>query len=526
MMMLHELVRRGRWKLLPILLAWCVTTGCQSQQARDVDFVNMDLDSLVIGVRAAVGYDALRASGGGIVLEATGTATGLPSEFRYILLADGRFRMECNSSLASVSAFTGTEGYRVDYTGTVYPLEHWSLEVKTLTAWVIGHYWLDPESPLQLRLAEARRGSLVVTARMPGGVVDAQVWIDPMTLLPQAMSWSVYGGENLLELTDYATVSGVAYPHRIRITADGDITDIQVAAISETPESAVEAASSIEPPPDDTYFNLDIPPAVPSVLTERGLLVKPNVDGGDDVWFILDTGTSCNVIDKRYARDLGMEQRGKGKAIGVGGTSDIVFLQGRVLTLGPVAMIDPVFVSGRYSYGNRKVEHQVGGILGFDFLARCVVEIEVASGAGSIYNPGEYTNDRAEWRELVFATDTPAIRCEMSDGLSGIFYLDTGYSGSVNFHTGFVEQHGLLDGRELKAVELEGYGGSVDAYRTEIAWFEVGGKRFESPTVILSTAHKGTTADRVTAGTIGGGFLSRFERLVLDYPGKRIGFEE
>ena len=289
---------------------------------------------------------------------------------------------------------------------------------------------------------------------------------------------------------------------------------------------AVEAAGAIEPPPDDTYFNLGIPSAVPSVLTERGLLVKPNIDGRDDVWFILDTGTSCNVIDERYASDLRMERRGKGKAIGVGGTSDIAFLQGRVLTLGPVAMIDPVFVDGRYSYGNREAKYQVGGILGFDFLARCVVEIEVASGAVSIHKPGEYANDRAEWEEIIFATDTPAVRCEMSDGLSGIFYLDTGYSGNVNFHTGFVEQHALLDGRELTAVQLEGYGGSVDAYRTEIPWFEVGGKRFESPTVVLSTADRGTTADRVTAGTIGGGFLSQFDTLILDYPGKRIGFVE
>jgi hypothetical protein len=221
-----------------------------------------------------------------------------------------------------------------------------------------------------------------------------------------------------------------------------------------------------------------------------------------------------------------MEQRGRGKAIGVGGTSDIVFLQGKVLTLGPVAILDPVFVDGRYSYGNRKVEYQVGGILGFDFLARCVVEIEVESGSVSVFMPGHYSNDEVEWREIVFTADTPALRCDVSDDLSGIFYLDTGYSGCVNFHAGFVERHGLLDSHELSAVALEGYGGSVDAYRTQIPWFEIAGKRFENPSVILSAAGHGTTADSVTAGTIGGGFLSQFRVLVLDYPGRRIGFVE
>ena len=290
-------VRYGRWMLFLCLLVWCAAAGCRSQQSDDIDSANMNLDSLLAGVRTAVGYDTLPEGGAGIVLDATGTSTGVDSEFHIILLRDGRFRAECSSSLGWIWASTGTEGYRVDYTGMSYPLEHWSLEVKTLTAWVLGHYWLDPDAPLELHPVEAKTqpGQLGVGACMPGGAVEAQIWIDPRTFLPQSMSWSIYGDENLLELTDYGIHDGVAYPHHIRITADGDVTDIRVSAISEAGESAINTVGTVAPPADDTYFNLGIPATVPSALTNRGLLVKPNVDGRDDAWFILDTGTSCNV---------------------------------------------------------------------------------------------------------------------------------------------------------------------------------------------------------------------------------------
>ena len=516
----------SRWIFLLILLACGIIIGCQPSGRSDTELRDIDPTSLLEDVRTAVGYDALRTWRSGIVLDGAGSSSGVPSEFHYVLLFDGRFKMECNSSLGYLAAFTGTDGYRSDYTGMVYPLEHWSLEVKSLMAWFLGYNWLNPESPLELSPAgvEVRDGLLGITARMPRGVVEVHFWIDSETLLPEAMSWSIYGDENLLELTDYRSVRGVAYPHHIRLTEDGGRTEIRVAAVSEATEAAVDAVGAVLPRPNDTYFNLEIPAAVPSALTNRGLLVRPNVDGCDDVWFILDTGTSCNVIDDRYAKDLGMKQRGKGRAIGVGGTCDIVFLQGNVLTIGPVAMLGPVFVDGRFSYGNKKVQYEVGGILGFDFLARCVVEIDVASGSVSIYMPGEYTNDSAEWNEIIFATDVPALECAMAGGLSGLFYIDTGYADNVTLHGGFVEQHDLLSGRDLEEVGLEGHGGEVSAYRTEIPWFEFGGRRFEHPSVILACADRGSTADKVTAGTVGGGLLSQFETLILDYPGKRIGF--
>ena len=79
MVMSSRYIRYGRWMLFFCLLAWCAAAGCQPQQSDDIVSVNMDLDSLLAGVRTAVGYDTLPEGGAGIVLDATGTSTGVDS---------------------------------------------------------------------------------------------------------------------------------------------------------------------------------------------------------------------------------------------------------------------------------------------------------------------------------------------------------------------------------------------------------------------------------------------------------------
>ena len=81
----------------------------------------------------------------------------------------------------------------------------------------------------------------------------------------------------------------------------------------------------------DTYFMEGALPVVESSLGPRGLLVRAMIDENREAWFILDCGSSCNVIDKNLAKDLNLEVFGKGKAIGAGGTTDIKFYQAKQL---------------------------------------------------------------------------------------------------------------------------------------------------------------------------------------------------
>ena len=54
-----------------------------------------------------------------------------------------------------------------------------------------------------------------------------------------------------------------------------------------------------------------------------------------------------------------------------------------------------------------------------------------------------------------------------------------------------------------------------------LAWFELGGQRFETPRVAFSQATSGAFSDEYTTGNLGQAFLKPF-RIVLEYLHDRL----
>ena len=94
----------------------------------------------------------------------------------------------------------------------------------------------------------------------------------------------------------------------------------------------------------------------------------------------------------------------------------------------------------------------------------------------------------------------------------------------MRFNPGFVQKHGLLEGRKVSEGKATGVGGSVTQYTGKLEWFELGGHKFVEPTVSFSKGPgDGADLGEVTGGDIGNGFLSRFT-LFIDYPNMRMAF--
>jgi hypothetical protein len=483
-------------------------------------------EELLEKVRHATGYEHLAAWGSGLWFEGGGKASGMNARFSYLIFSDGRFQMSIDARIGGTTGYDGRCGWQVDYTGMTYPLECWELEVAKLVAWTFGGYWLNPSCPLKLDLmpSQCTMFTSVISVRILGGVVEAAVYIDRRTYLPQKVTWQIYGEENSVSFRDYKQARGVTLPHHLEITEDGDVLDFRVERIAPAEPLTIDACQAFRQPPPDTDFDPATPPSVESRMSPHGLLVRAVLNEDIAAWFILDSGTSCNVIDKSLAKELRLERYGKGKAVGSSGTEDITFYQADLLSLGPLRITRPVFVEGRFGYRrNAPNQDAVVGILGFDLLARCLLEIDVGTLSVSIYRPGDYSEDGLTWEECVFCHDVPAVHCTLADNLSGLFTVDLGYAGTVLLHTPFVKTHQLLESSQLEPIQLEGIGGTVPGYRGYIDWFEIGSTRITRPVVVFSDSDRGASADRATSGTIGGGLLSQFERVVFDYSNKRIG---
>jgi hypothetical protein len=164
---------------------------------------------------------------------------------------------------------------------------------------------------------------------------------------------------------------------------------------------------------------------------------------------------------------------------------------------------------------------RLGGLLGHPFFAQAVVEIDYQTGSVSVFDPKVYRLPRGEWLPATVWGNRPVVVARLDGDIEGEFMIDTGSTHTVIFHPDFIRRHGLLDKRETRPQQTRRIEGAYDTLAGEIAWFELGGHRFERPTVAFATPDMADIYPARVAGIIGEGFLRSF-LVVLDYPSRRI----
>jgi len=468
------------------------------------------LEEMLTNIRAATGFRARN-----LILNGTGEASGLETSFLYYFTPDGRFRIDTDNNLKTIVGFDGKTGWLIDYSGMPYPLQGWALEVEQLIAWFISGYWLDPDSPVELDLSEDGR----ITAQVPSGVVLATIEIDSVTSIPNKLIWRIYDADCNVTLEDFH--DGIA--RRVTIKRNGEFTDIKDIELHTKSEISDDIFHPIESRPNDTVFSKEKDDTIEVRRTDYGLfLIRPRVDGKDVGWFTVDTGAGRNVIDTRYTEHLMMDIVGTSTAIGVGGTIDVNYRQCKSIEIGPLEIKNPIFYE--IDFGESGVDNR-GGILGYDFFIRCLVELDLEEDRITIYEPDIRNNRDVAWQEFIFHDNIPAVYCLIEGDIKGLFTIDTGSDTNVALHKKFVDDHNLLYDRDVQKVYLGGVGGKIPCFYGSLEWFELAGHRFEHPEVLFAGGDQGVFTDQVTAGIIGRGFLSSF-RLLIDYPNQSIAFIE
>jgi len=111
--------------------------------------------------------------------------------------------------------------------------------------------------------------------------------------------------------------------------------------------------------------------------------------GGHRLWFDLDTGATHSIVDAAAAKQLGLATRGVGRLRGAGaGTVPITRLAPLTIRVGDVSFAprDPIAVD--LSHVGSAIEE--GGLLGFDFYERYVVDVDYDAGRVRLYNPANF----------------------------------------------------------------------------------------------------------------------------------------
>jgi len=134
-----------------------------------------------------------------------------------------------------------------------------------------------------------------------------------------------------------------------------------------------------------------LPLAIPFDFFSNQILLKVGVNGSEPVWFVLDSGASGCVVDAALAQKLGIKGEGEKQGTGAGkGTVKFLFAPPLTYRLpGLSLLVDKSYIidlSGQPALLGR----YVGGVLGYNFFASYVVDVDYDARILTLYDPENY----------------------------------------------------------------------------------------------------------------------------------------
>jgi len=477
--------------------------------------------------REALGLEGIRAHKGGILLEGRSRTLGLTGTFRMLFTARGEFLQEVRCPLPFTTGFDGQTGWQRDWNHTSGVLELGDLENAQAFFWVFTGRWLEDDGPFQLELLPPGTGpaEVAVSLRRKEGIYRGKLVLDPKTWLVKTLSHTGPSGEDLWVFEDPREEQGFRLPHRLIHREGGFLSEeYWVEKTSPAPQFLRNPYQPVLTHEQVVQWDPAVPADLEVKKTRTGhLLVRPRVDGKDVGWFVFDSGAGGLILDPRTGDDLGLDSFGSVPVGGVGGLVAGAFRRAGRFQLGPLSILDPVFVEVDLRFLEPAFGVPVAGVAGYPVFANAVVELEKAKSRVALHPPGGFRLKSGTWQRLFLYARHPCVKARFEGDRAGIFKLDTGAAGTVLFHAPAVAKWGLLEDRETFSSTSGGVGGRQGFEVGTLEWFELGGRRFRRLQAGFSTAQKGAFLDPYTAGNIGTELLADFV-VFFDYPQRRIAF--
>lgn len=283
-----------------------------------------------------------------------------------------------------------------------------------------------------------------------------------------------------------------------------------------------------------------VKPAVPHTATfeisGNKPFIRATINGSAPQWFILDTGCRGNSIIARESADrLHLQHGAEEKAnVGAGAGADVgLSTANQAVRLGALGatltVAEPILLT--LGHVARIEGRRIDGLLGGDFLAQHVVEIDYAKRRISIHDPSEYApppgaviipvNLDTGWAvaEATITTHggTP-IPCRL--------IIDTGVRFTVALFQPFSAKHALHDspGRLRDVVIGAGVGGLSRGDVARLDALTLGSRSFAQSVAVFSRDTSGIFSMDGPDGIVGGELLRR-HRVTFDYAHGRMILE-
>jgi hypothetical protein len=496
-----------------------------------------DYQQILAQWRASVQARTVRQ--GEVHLVRQGSDDSLPTVTDEWIGADGDYHVRIDRKFDSDEiVLKSGQAKRRDWDGHVRALNGDELARLRSEAFVAGVLAFGPSGDAAVSDVGASADGCcdVLTLTPPGGV--GFVWtIDRKTHLP--ISSYKLEGEGDAATTKYedwsASPWGTLIPHRIEVIDTDRVPAtfaVQSAALLKV-KSPADFADPI-PLPSDVHVTADAA-TLPFAMEANHIVIPVSVNGHAPIGFIFDTGDESEGLNSARLSALGVANYGATAISGGGEQTQSAYARDVTFSLADNVVLANQHAATFDATGlERALGVPNGGLLGYDFISRFVVEIDYQKKLMTLHNPETWSyRGPGAIVPITFDDGIPYFEARLSipteADLPAHMVADFGAAGSMTFTAPFVKANNLLAliGTNHTVTRYTGLEKEFFAQansRGLVPELRLGGIVEHNIPVNLSANTGGAYGTGQFAGTIGETIYSRYH-VFLDYPHNRIIFE-
>jgi hypothetical protein len=171
----------------------------------------------------------------------------------------------------------------------------------------------------------------------------------------------------------------------------------------------------------------------------------------DTLNFLLDTGSGGISLDSSTCEEFHIPHSPSGRTIsGIAGIKDVDFARDHELILPGLTVKGLDYYINDYGILSEVYGEKIDGIIGYSFLSRYIVKVNVDSLMIEVYSPGEMKYPSHGYLMHPLITTLPILHIKVADSrkLFAGFYMDTGAGLSLLMSEDFIKDSSVLRRRE------------------------------------------------------------------------------
>ncbi|HEX4826234.1 MAG TPA: PDZ domain-containing protein [Candidatus Polarisedimenticolaceae bacterium] len=381
--------------------------------------------------------------------------------------------------------------------------------------------------------ASADGKQYVLKLAAPGGKPVSWT-IDAATALPVAYARPGEDSVIATAYSDWRDLGGVKMPAHGKVTEtnkpdyEWDRSDAKLSAGISADKFAAPKAG-----PSDVKMDAVVPP-IPFDFDSAHIIFQASINGRPPIGWLLDTGADQQAINSTRMAGFGLKSYAATQTTGGGGTADYEFASGATFTLPGVELRNQHVAVIDETGLEKALGVPLGGLLGYDFISRFVVEIDYDKKLLTLHDPAKWTYTGSGFIvPVVFDNGIPFTNATISvptkPAIPAYFVLDFGAQETMTLTSPYVKAHDLARLAQTNATVnrptgLENQFFAQNNVRGRVDKLTIGKMVVADIPINMSVNTEGAYASESFSGTVGESIYRRYH-VFLDYARARIIFE-